>query len=155
MVLCGQASLLRQMLKTPLGESEQRLVEGRLAAVRGEIGQDAAATAWAEGHATSPDRFELGPSLPRSVELAPRPDGSDVAELLKAAGLTRREAEVAQLVARGFPNRQIADQLGFTEKTAEAHVSNILQKLELSSRTQLAASIIGRNLLAPGGLRSA
>jgi DNA-binding CsgD family transcriptional regulator len=59
-----------------------------------------------------------------------------------AAPLTRREREVTMLVARGLTNRQIADALVITEKTAEAHVSHILDKLGLSSRAQVAAWIL-------------
>jgi DNA-binding NarL/FixJ family response regulator len=52
--------------------------------------------------------------------------------------LTQREQEVLVLLADGLTNRQIGDQLAMTEKTASVHVSNILRKLELPSRTQAA-----------------
>ena len=50
--------------------------------------------------------------------------------------LTEREMEVLKLVARGRSNRQIADQLLVVEGTVRTHVSNILSKLHLASRTQ-------------------
>jgi NarL family two-component system response regulator LiaR len=50
--------------------------------------------------------------------------------------LTEREVEVLKLVARGLSNREIADQLVIVEGTVRAHVSNILSKLHLVSRTQ-------------------
>ncbi|NTU85489.1 MAG: response regulator transcription factor [Chloroflexales bacterium] len=50
--------------------------------------------------------------------------------------LTEREAEVLRLIAQGLSNRAIADRLVVTEKTARTHVSNILRKLQLASRTQ-------------------
>jgi NarL family two-component system response regulator LiaR len=50
--------------------------------------------------------------------------------------LTEREVEVLRLVAQGKSNRQIADDLVITEGTVRAHVSNILSKLHLASRTQ-------------------
>jgi non-specific serine/threonine protein kinase len=53
--------------------------------------------------------------------------------------LTRREYEVAALVARGRSNRQIADALVITEKTAKNHVARILDKLSVHSRTEIAA----------------
>jgi DNA-binding NarL/FixJ family response regulator len=53
-------------------------------------------------------------------------------------GLTPRERDVLALVARGLPNREIGEQLGITERTARTHVSNILAKLGLASRTQAA-----------------
>jgi len=52
--------------------------------------------------------------------------------------LTKREVEVLQLLARGQSNWQIAEQLAIGEGTVRAHVSNILAKLRLSSRTQAA-----------------
>lgn len=52
--------------------------------------------------------------------------------------LTRREQEVLALVARGLTNRQIADGLMISEKTVSVHVSNLLAKLGLESRTQAA-----------------
>ena len=53
--------------------------------------------------------------------------------------LTRREREVAALVARGLSNRQIAAELTITERTAENHVEHILTKFGFRSRAQIAA----------------
>jgi NarL family two-component system response regulator LiaR len=50
--------------------------------------------------------------------------------------LTEREHTVLQLVAQGLSNREIADHLSISEATVRTHVSHILAKLELSSRTQ-------------------
>jgi NarL family two-component system response regulator LiaR len=52
--------------------------------------------------------------------------------------LTEREVEVLRLVARGLSNQEIADQLVISEATVRTHVSNILGKLHLASRTQAA-----------------
>jgi DNA-binding NarL/FixJ family response regulator len=52
--------------------------------------------------------------------------------------LTEREREVLRLVARGHSNKEIASLLDITERTARTHVSNILGKLDLASRTQAA-----------------
>ena len=52
--------------------------------------------------------------------------------------LTSREKEVLSQVAKGASNKEIAYQLGITERTARTHVSNILGKLGLASRTQAA-----------------
>jgi DNA-binding CsgD family transcriptional regulator len=56
-----------------------------------------------------------------------------------ASGLTRREVEVLRLVAVGRTNQAIATELFLSEKTVERHVSNILAKLGVGSRTAAAA----------------
>ncbi len=56
----------------------------------------------------------------------------------EASPLTNREVEVIQLVAQGHSNQEIADQLVISEATVRTHVSNILGKLHLASRTQAA-----------------
>ena len=60
--------------------------------------------------------------------------------------LTARERDVLARVARGLPNRQIAADLGITERTARTHVSNILAKLGLASRTQAALLAVQHGL---------
>jgi DNA-binding CsgD family transcriptional regulator len=62
-----------------------------------------------------------------------------------ADGLTPREREVAQHIALGKSNREIADELVVGERTIETHVTNILNKLGFSSRTQIAAWIASKN----------
>jgi len=53
--------------------------------------------------------------------------------------LSNRELEVAGLVADGLTNRAIGERLHLSERTAENHVKNIMDKLGLDSRTQIAA----------------
>jgi DNA-binding NarL/FixJ family response regulator len=57
------------------------------------------------------------------------------------AGLSGREREVAQLVARGSSNREIADALALSPKTVERHVTNILAKVGARNRTELATHV--------------
>lgn len=52
--------------------------------------------------------------------------------------LTEREIEVLTLIAKGYPNQKIADNLVITVGTVKSHVSNILSKLHLADRTQAA-----------------
>ncbi|MBN9113311.1 MAG: response regulator transcription factor [Pseudonocardia sp.] len=65
------------------------------------------------------------------------------------AGLTRREREIAALVATGMTNREIARKLQLSVRTVEAHVDHALTKLGLRTRTQLAARM-HQDGLAPG-----
>jgi predicted ATPase/DNA-binding CsgD family transcriptional regulator len=61
----------------------------------------------------------------------------------KSDGVSRREREVAQLVAGGLTNRQIAERLFIAERTAEGHVERIRNKLGFRSRSQIAAWVAG------------
>jgi DNA-binding NarL/FixJ family response regulator len=60
------------------------------------------------------------------------------------AVLTRRERQVADLLAQGLSNKDIAARLVIAQRTAETHVENILNKLGFSSRTQAAVWISGQ-----------
>jgi DNA-binding NarL/FixJ family response regulator len=71
-----------------------------------------------------------GAGEPRAAVEAPRED---------PFGLTPRERQVLSLVAEGATNRQIGAALFMAEKTASVHVSRILAKLGVQSRTQAAA----------------
>lgn len=66
--------------------------------------------------------------------------------------LTEREKEVIRLVTQGKSNREIAQALVISEKTAKAHISNILGKLGLEDRTQMAVYAIKNSLVDPGEL---
>ena len=71
---------------------------------------------------------------------------------VNAFPLTEREDEVIRLVARGKSNREIAEILVISEKTAKAHISNILGKLGLEDRTQMAVYAFKTGLVNPGEL---
>ena len=83
--------------------------------------------------------YALGEEVFTSTVRAPeRPPGGT-----PPARLTRREREVAALVARGRANRQVAEELSLSERTVETHVRNVLKKLGLKSRVQLAERLPG------------
>ena len=63
--------------------------------------------------------------------------------------LTERQREVLALVAAGFSNQRIAEELTISTATARSHVSMILDKLGVSNRAEAAAVAIKNNLLAP------
>ncbi|TRO64939.1 LuxR C-terminal-related transcriptional regulator [Streptomyces sp. IB201691-2A2] len=79
---------------------------------------------------------------PRRADGNPHPDSGRGDPRL--ASLTRREREVAELVAEGLANQQIADRLVIARRTAEGHVERILGKLGFSNRSQIAAWVSAR-----------
>jgi DNA-binding NarL/FixJ family response regulator len=64
-----------------------------------------------------------------------------------AGELTDREREILRLVAAGMANKEIASELVISERTARTHVSNILRKLGLTSRTQAALWAVREGLV--------
>ncbi|MFF7890971.1 ATP-binding protein [Streptomyces sp. NPDC007907] len=84
------------------------------------------------------------PGRPHPAEPAAPPPHDD-----GTVRLTRRETEVAQLVAEGLANQQIADRLVIARRTAEGHVERILGKLGFSNRSQIAAWVTARRCPNP------
>jgi NarL family two-component system response regulator LiaR len=83
------------------------------------------------------------------VQLASGFSGARTSRIRRAASeaLTERETEVLKLLARGKSNRQIASELFVEEKTVKAHVSSILRKLGVQSRTQAALYAVRTGLV--------
>lgn len=63
-------------------------------------------------------------------------------------GLTQRELEIVSLIARGKSNKDIAAKLYISEKTVKNHVSNILKKMGLGDRTQVAIYALQKGLIS-------
>jgi DNA-binding CsgD family transcriptional regulator/tetratricopeptide (TPR) repeat protein len=80
-------------------------------------------------------------AVERRLGLGPEPSGPDA--------LTPREREVVSLLAEGLTNSQVADRLYISPRTAAVHVSNILAKLGMSSRTEVAAWAVREGLGTP------
>lgn len=76
----------------------------------------------------------------------PDPPVVSVPEQLPPA-LSRRQREVALLIARGLTNRRIAQEFSISERTVTTHVNHILAKLGATSRAQVAAWIVEQRLL--------
>jgi DNA-binding CsgD family transcriptional regulator len=98
-------------------------------------------------------RALVGESLRQAEVLGMVPIADKARELmdrLDAAGpsrpLTPRELEVAELVAHGLTNRQIAARLFLSERTAQNHVQHILDKLGLPNRSQIAVWVTSRRM---------
>lgn len=122
-----KAGALGYLLKDSAGE---QLINGVLSAARGE----------------SP----LHPAIAVRV----LDEFQRIASLQKAkydlmSDLTARETEILKLVATGKRNKEIADQLFLTEKTVKNHITNILFKLQVNSRTEAAIKAIQEGLVKP------
>jgi non-specific serine/threonine protein kinase len=133
------------------------------AILRKRLGGDTLAQAWAEGRAMSLEQaadYALaiteppGPELAAAEAVLPHPAPAPTPE--PASGrLSPREQEVAALVARGLTNRQIGERLTLSERTVDTHVRNILGKLELVSRAQIAAWAVEHRLRSSQPARAA
>ncbi len=137
--LLKESPELRILILTSFG-NEQKIREAISVGVAGYCLKDAppdelvtAISAVAEG----------GTYLGRGISLkalAPVPMGNKhkQAEMNLVEPLTHREKDVLKLLAKGLGNKEIAEQLVVSEKTVKTHVANILQKLEVKTRTQAA-----------------
>ncbi|ONI90838.1 LuxR family transcriptional regulator [Actinosynnema sp. ALI-1.44] len=104
--------------------------------VTGELGLIEAAAEFMEGVRMDADEavgFAVGGRTPPQRQLASSP-------------LTRREAQVAELVARGMTNNEIAEELSIARRTAESHVEHIRVKLQVTNRAQIAAWFVNSKL---------
>lgn len=122
---------------------EEELVHGVLAAgaisyLLKNVTADELAKAIREAFA---GRSTLSPEAARVLVRATRPSPQPLFEL------TEREREVLELVVQGHSNQQIAEALVITVATVKAHISNILSKLQVSSRAEAIAYAIKHKLV--------
>lgn len=120
-----------------------------VAAGRAQLDEAAFAAAWAEGreltleqaidYALSESKIPADASMPLSVQ--------EFKE--KFGGLTRRERQVAALIAQGKSNREIAEAMTVGLKTAETYMTRIRNKLGFDSRVQIALWAIDKGLVTP------
>ncbi|MFR9731692.1 ATP-binding protein [Saccharopolyspora sp. MS10] len=105
---------------------------------RRELGERAYRDAFDRGYEMSPEAaVDYALELKRTTRSAP-PDE------LAVTTLTKREREIAELVAQGRTNKEIAESLVIAQRTVEGHVQHILTKLDFSSRAQIAGWLAGR-----------
>jgi DNA-binding NarL/FixJ family response regulator len=143
-LITGRYPAVRVVILTSFGEMERvhaALAGGAVGYLLKDAGPDEVATAI---RAAAADGTYLDPAIARRLTreiTAPRTG-------LNA--LTERERAVLVLVAQGRSNREIADTLVISERTARTHVSHVLRKLQLTSRTQAALAAVRDGLLPPG-----
>ena len=91
----------------------------------------------------------LAPSMAAKVmrEFARTHEVTDLARVLTP--LTHREVEILQQVAAGLANKEIAHKLSISERTVKNHLSNIMEKLHVNSRTQAAVYALRSGLVPP------
>jgi non-specific serine/threonine protein kinase len=144
MQLAGAAATLRASVSVRRSPLQEEQLRRSLQPARQALTGHASAMAWAEGQAMSAERA-VAYAL-KSAETASSPAGVTAGSELEPCPLTPREREVAALIARGRSNREIAKGLVITLSTTERHVANILNKLALRSRTEVALWAVARGL---------
>jgi predicted ATPase/DNA-binding CsgD family transcriptional regulator/tetratricopeptide (TPR) repeat protein len=133
--LFGAADALREAIGVPVAPADRGTYDGTVATVRTRLGAASFDAEWAAGHATPMDEA-VAMIL---SEPAPADASADATAESPADPLSRREREVAMLIAQGLSNRQIAAALFVAETTAESHVQSIFNKLGFNKRAQVAA----------------
>ncbi|HET6316236.1 MAG TPA: tetratricopeptide repeat protein [Chloroflexota bacterium] len=131
--LVGAASVLRDSIHAPRSPGSAERIQLLVNAAMRRMGRQAAAEAWATGQLLTNDE-----AVAVAQQLAEASSGPRDARSPAQALLSPREREVVTLITRGLTNRQIADALVIGERTVHTHVANVMAKLELSSRTQIA-----------------
>jgi non-specific serine/threonine protein kinase len=132
--LYGAAEAIRETTGVKLLDPADRVVrERQVSEVRKRLGAQRFAAEWAAGRDMPHDEAAR---LALRMGSQPSEDSSDERE---RSVLTRREREVAALVARGLTNRQAAEQLLVAPRTVETHLEHIFAKLGVQTRAELAA----------------
>jgi predicted ATPase/class 3 adenylate cyclase/DNA-binding CsgD family transcriptional regulator len=149
--LAGSATALRERVGAPRSPDGQQKLDHALRPACDTLGAEAADTVWQAGRALSlEEAIELALGITEPVRLSDETSlaSETMAGAEAVAVLTRREQEVAVLIAGGQTNRQIAEALVITEGTSANHVNHILDKLGFSSRAQVAAWAAHQGLIA-------
>jgi predicted ATPase/DNA-binding SARP family transcriptional activator/DNA-binding CsgD family transcriptional regulator len=145
--LWGAAESLQATIGAALSPVELRVHGPYIQAARRKLGEVAWEVALAEGKAMTVEEAEAYAEgeervRPRRVSALKAPQQ----DIHHDQELTRRQREIALLVARGLSNRQIASELTISENTVANHVAGIARKLQAPSRSRIAAWVTERGL---------
>jgi predicted ATPase/class 3 adenylate cyclase/DNA-binding CsgD family transcriptional regulator/uncharacterized protein HemY len=131
---------------SPLDRVERKR---ELASIRQTLGDQRFAAAWAAGRAMSLDEaVDYAMTALNGPASVATPGRARSATEHPTSLLSAREFEVVLLVARGLSNRQVAEELVISTRTASTHVTHILNKLGLANRWQIAAWAAEQGLAA-------
>jgi non-specific serine/threonine protein kinase len=144
--LFGATDAWRQARGVPLEPADRAAYTRDLTATREALEATAFQSAWAEGRSLSLDQA-IGVAL-ATEETTTSAGLASGAAVPAHDPLTRREREVAMLIAQGLTNRQIAEQPVISDRTVDNHVANILGKLAFSTRSQVAVWSVEHRLSA-------
>jgi non-specific serine/threonine protein kinase len=139
--LYGAATALHEQVGAPVERWERPDFDRGLALAQAALSPEAFSAAWRDGMAHSPST--IATEALAALAFAPQPANAPAA----LAGLTPREREVLVLLTGGRTDREIAEALFISPRTVGGHVTNLLAKLGVDSRTAAAAWAI-RNGLA-------
>jgi predicted ATPase/DNA-binding CsgD family transcriptional regulator len=144
--LYGIADGLQERLGAPMWPTYRAEYEQEVARARALLDPEKMDAVWQAGRALS-DEEMVAEALAAAVVLAGEQPAAPV-PTAETHGLTARELEVLRLLATGASNQEIADALFISVTTVKGHVQSIMRKLDLNSRTALAAFAVRTRLSA-------
>jgi predicted ATPase/DNA-binding CsgD family transcriptional regulator/tetratricopeptide (TPR) repeat protein len=134
--LWGSAEALREAIGASMHAVHRASYEQAIVLARAELGEQAFAAAWTEGRLITPEQVLAAQG--KAMIPTPMPAKPTAAPPTKSstspAGLTAREVEVLRLIAQGWTDAQIAEQLVISPRTVNRHTTSLYSKLGISSR---------------------